>query len=506
MADSELYSRLLFPRRQGYPLFRPQPSDDLPEPVRKIGTEIGDVGVVTEFGCFDPIFNILRVADDPANRFGVPPGFEQASVDPKDIDARVLCHLPGTDISNTTVNKRRLDIDAGIDLNNVFFPLGAGAVVEVSTNSKQTALLLLPDGASRWDLRRKQAFRDYASKHAENWYAFVNGELGRMIGNGDLYLVTGVTKSTSWSVAALENNSGNGNVSLRLKAAQIGTGNASCVWQWESTSSSVDAGPRRRLGEESWRDNQTVFIRGFKVALRSKPKLLWRTPKVVSITNSKESEVFSKSTSVPNPQPRPQSGPSNNLPQNSPNNSDSSSASDSDTSNEYGPHLYHPADVINNYLLDCVPEAMVAVTHDDEWASVLDVAEDEVPEEYELIRRVSKQFDVEASSGIALFAVYRSWAGQLTISRGRGPSSSQYWYRCLRASWSKNISQYDRFIKHVSTEQDTPHARGPSRSKYWYRCLRASWSKNISQYYIKHVSTKKDTPHTQTRKYHASRR
>jgi hypothetical protein len=48
-------------------------------------------------------------------------------------------------------------------------------VVEVSTNSKETGLLLLPDGAFRWDLRRQQVFRDYALKHAHNWYTLSMG-------------------------------------------------------------------------------------------------------------------------------------------------------------------------------------------------------------------------------------------------------------------------------------------------------------------------------------------
>ncbi|KAJ7141299.1 hypothetical protein C8R44DRAFT_604365 [Mycena epipterygia] len=220
MSDSALYARLLLSKGHGYPLFHPQPFDDLPEPARRTGTQIGDVGVVTQDGSFDPIFNICLPGNDRANRFGVPLGFEQIILSPEHVATRALCHLPGSDISNTTIRKKRLDVEAGFE-NNVFLPVGAGGVIEVSTNSKQTGLLLLPDGASRSDLRPLQVFRDYASKHAPNWYAFVNGNLGRMIGNGDLYFVTGFTKSTSWSVAAVENTSGDGKVSLKLKAAQV---------------------------------------------------------------------------------------------------------------------------------------------------------------------------------------------------------------------------------------------------------------------------------------------
>ncbi|KAJ7483199.1 hypothetical protein FB451DRAFT_101826 [Mycena latifolia] len=423
MTDSTLYACLLFPKGLGYPLFYPQPSDDLPEAARKTGTAIGDVGVVTPDGSFDPIFNILRTGDDPANRFGVPQGFEQVMLGSEDIRMQVLYHPPGTDISNTTVNKKRLDIEAGVE-NNVFLPLGAGAVIEVSTNSKQTGLLLLPDGASRWDLRPQQVFRDYALKHGQSWYAFVNGQLGRMIKNGDLYLITGVTKSTSWIVAAIDDQSGDGKVSLKLKAAEMGNAGVSRVWEWENASSSVNSGPRSRFRRErSWRDNQTVFLRGFKVALRSWPKPLKQSLKVLSIADSKWSNLMTKTSSVPYSQPQSQSGPSSanilsqspptqnrhlgdqqsleadSLPQSPPSTTDSGSSSDDEQSLINNPNVYHPSNVINDYLLNCVSDAMVAVTHDDEWASVLNEADDQVPENHELISRILSQFSVAILSG-----------------------------------------------------------------------------------------------------------
>jgi hypothetical protein len=115
MSDSDLYSRLLFPKKQGYPLFHPQPFDDLPETARRTGTKIGDVGVITQDGFFDPIFNILRARDDPYNRFGVPLSFEQVLLGPDDIATSAQVHPPGSHISNTTISKRRLDVEAGVE-------------------------------------------------------------------------------------------------------------------------------------------------------------------------------------------------------------------------------------------------------------------------------------------------------------------------------------------------------------------------------------------------------
>ncbi|KAJ7277540.1 hypothetical protein C8J57DRAFT_1713853 [Mycena rebaudengoi] len=389
MSDSRLYSRLLFPKGHGYPLFHPQPFDDLPEEARRIGTEIGDVGVVTFDGSFDVIFNICRAANDPINRFGVPEGFERVRLASGDVAPRASYHRPGSDVSNTKISKRRLDVDASVPDGNVqvFLPLGAGAVVEISTSSKETAVLLLPNGASRSDLRRLKEFRDYALRHAQRWYAFVNGELGRMVESNALYLVTGVDKCSSWSVAAVENQSEDCRVSLKLRASQLGSAGTTCAWEWETASSFADSGPRRLPGEELWKDNQTDFLRGFKVAIRAAP--LQRLTKALSIVDSKPSEILSKSGFIPYSRP---SGGVNSFSRSPSEPSDLSNSDDSEYV-EYFPNGladFHPAHVINTYLLDSCPDAMVAITHDDEWACVLNEDDDEVPEDTELIIRVLK--------------------------------------------------------------------------------------------------------------------
>jgi hypothetical protein len=173
-----------------------------------------------------------------------------------------------------------------------FLPLGAGAVVEISTSSKEAAVLLLPDGASRTDLRRKQKFREYALKHARAWYAFVNGDLERMVDNGDLYLVTGTDKSLSWSVAAVENHSEDLKISLKLKATQVGSAGTSCFWEWQTASSFTDSGPRPLPTDAERTDNQTVFLRGFKVAISSSP--LKKAATAISIVDSKPADILSK--------------------------------------------------------------------------------------------------------------------------------------------------------------------------------------------------------------------
>ncbi|KAJ7618627.1 hypothetical protein FB45DRAFT_169771 [Roridomyces roridus] len=401
MSDSNLYSRLLLSKGHGYPLFGPQPFDDLPPDSRRLGTQIGDVGVVTADGSFDVIFNICRSADDPLNRFGVPERFEQVRIGPGDIASRPQYHRPGSDVSNTRISKRRLDVDTGVE-SNVFLPLGVGAVVEISTSSKEAAVLLLPDGASRTDLRcLKNQFRDYALKHAHRWYAFVNGTLGMMIESGDLYLVTGMDKSTSWSVAAIEDHSEDCRISLKLKAAQIGSAGTSCAWEWETTSSFANSGPRRQPGEEDWTDNQTVFIRGFKITIRSRSSPLQKSVKVPAIVGSKPSEILTRSGYIPYSQSSSSTGGAFSRGANSSaTGGTSDSESDDEGSVEYFPDIvpaYHPSNVINEHLLDRFPMIDVAITHDDEWAAVLNEHDTEMPNESELIERIEHEYNAETS-------------------------------------------------------------------------------------------------------------
>ncbi|KAJ7266145.1 hypothetical protein C8J57DRAFT_1182597 [Mycena rebaudengoi] len=270
-SESSLYSSLLFLKRQGYPLFQPQPYDDLPEQTKKSGIRIGDVGIVTAPGSFDPIFNILHDAgDEVVNRFGVPENFVQLQLDDRDIAWQELRYAPGSDVR----------IPRSI----------RGALM--------TAVLLFPDGASSWDLRTLQLFKKYAEKHTQNWYKFVNGSLQRGIANGDLYLVTGVTKSSSWSVAAIERDSGDTRLSLKLKAAKIAAVGASYAWSWEETDSGgCHSGPRGRQAQEGWKDNQTIFLRGYKAYFRiPRPAML---PKALSVVDSEWSDIRWKGEVAP---------------------------------------------------------------------------------------------------------------------------------------------------------------------------------------------------------------
>ncbi|KAJ7835548.1 hypothetical protein B0H14DRAFT_2363268 [Mycena olivaceomarginata] len=301
---SERYARLLFPQKLGYPLFLPQLSDDIIPGWRKTGIRIGHVGVVRADGSFDPIFNIFPYPQDvDPNPKDVPTNFKALRFedfrDPAPFISRRVRHEPGADISNDVIGKRRLDGNAGVN-SNVFLPIGADAAIEVSTNSEELALLLLPDGSSSLELRPLEVFEDYAKKHAVDWYQFVNGVLKYRIKNGDLYLVTAVIRAKSWSVATKHKNSGDRQFTLKLQAAQVGAAGASCSWEWEGRSSSLDSGPKRPADEDPTWNNQTVFFSGFKVKLRSQRLKVWQPGyQALYIGDSEWSDLQSKDNDAP---------------------------------------------------------------------------------------------------------------------------------------------------------------------------------------------------------------
>lgn len=105
---SEVYSRLLLPKRHGYPLWVPEPHDNLPVDYQ---VTIGDVGTITTDGGFDPLFNICASLNDPVNSDGVPLPFEHVVLGPRDIRTWNNFHIPGTGIVSTSIQNTITSID-----------------------------------------------------------------------------------------------------------------------------------------------------------------------------------------------------------------------------------------------------------------------------------------------------------------------------------------------------------------------------------------------------------
>ncbi|KAJ7108618.1 hypothetical protein C8R44DRAFT_548062, partial [Mycena epipterygia] len=177
----------------GFPLYFPGPQITLPASYRRTGVSIGDVGRVTPQGTFNFFFNIYLPVDHPVNANYVPKGFCQLPCyDPRDVTR--LKYDPGNYVPTPSVyelrHEPRSDISAGAFLGTDFCFNCVGS---------KGAVLALPHGAHSENLNNLYTVRQYAAKHAESWYKYVNGPArGRQLANGSLCLVTGWEKAESW--------------------------------------------------------------------------------------------------------------------------------------------------------------------------------------------------------------------------------------------------------------------------------------------------------------------
>lgn len=100
LVESELYARLLLPRKKGYPLWKPRPDEHLPEEYRRIGVRIGDIGILNDSGGFDYLFNGCLPADHPINIGRVPEGFKQLQVSDSDTTGSTREYEPGSCVAS----------------------------------------------------------------------------------------------------------------------------------------------------------------------------------------------------------------------------------------------------------------------------------------------------------------------------------------------------------------------------------------------------------------------
>ncbi|KIJ12517.1 hypothetical protein PAXINDRAFT_45951, partial [Paxillus involutus ATCC 200175] len=179
----------------GYPLWSPEPDDNLPEACRDEGLRIGDVGIVTGDGTFDVLFNICLSEDHPLNQWrGVPPTFRQVQLPVQDVSKRRGADNAGRAISTKSICER--NITAGIA---GVAPARLGLNLNFTSTSAEGAILVLPEGAGTEDLRKLDTFMKEAKEKGESWYRYAYIDRGRTtINNDSLYLITGYHKASSW--------------------------------------------------------------------------------------------------------------------------------------------------------------------------------------------------------------------------------------------------------------------------------------------------------------------
>ncbi|KAL4075128.1 hypothetical protein V8B97DRAFT_1944585 [Scleroderma yunnanense] len=268
-SPQDIYARVLTraePRR-GYPLWFPEPNNNLPEEYHIEGVQIGDVGVVTGRGSFDVFFNICRPEDHALNRrYGVPEGFKQIFLQDHEIESYVPGDHRGRVVAAQSMKQKNLTFGAALGTSAVEAVQG-NLGIEFTSSSKEGAPLVLPEGADEYALLNHRLFVNEAKRSGKSWYEFAINRLGRMtISTNSLYLITGCHKTSSWSLAAFHQPGGTANFNAQFTAGAIVDGNISAAYSWQMTTAVPwRVGPVPYLNEVK---NQTAFIRGYKIVIR----------------------------------------------------------------------------------------------------------------------------------------------------------------------------------------------------------------------------------------------
>uniref|UniRef100_A0A0W0EWM5 Uncharacterized protein n=1 Tax=Moniliophthora roreri TaxID=221103 RepID=A0A0W0EWM5_MONRR len=373
LPSSLRYSLLMFQEKQGYPFWCPEPGSE-----RSFrgegGLMIGDVGIVHHDRPFDFLFNITYPADHYINYRGVPAGFTHLPLEDLDINRvaeyrRCSSHVvhPKYAISRDTVS-------------DPWLPGFSSYHWHFTPTNHEGALLVLPKGSSTATLENKAVFRDYAKKHANEWFTYAEARRGRMFPTGtnpSLYVITGWEKCSSWGVSSLFIPPSISPKAIKLRFSIAGDDNfLSCRWAHESQYD------ESRHGSD-WYETQSVFARGFKISKRrkkTKVKVRDITATTVNVekildlppsTSASSSSYYSNSAS----------GTSSNheygyssggytRPMALAHPEDDISISDSATQEQL---TFHPCNLINDFLLEAALNAGdIAISHDDDWISILD--------------------------------------------------------------------------------------------------------------------------------------
>ncbi|KAK7030244.1 hypothetical protein VNI00_014261 [Paramarasmius palmivorus] len=427
---AQLYARALFPLGHGYPLFCPEPNEVLHPEYIENGIRFGDVGLITADGSFDFLFNICLPADHVINQScGTPDDFTPVTWN-RQIRRNSNFFQPGKPVYSLRAKCREISVEAMATIPGS--PVGVGASIEISFDKESGAALMLPTGAKRENMLDLKAFREYAQANAVSWYYFVNNTLGRDAENGSIYLVTGVDKSDAWENAVFDSSQSSQSCSLLFESVGIGSGRMKL-----SQSSVYQSSVTSRASVASAQDNQALFIRGFRISLRSglSVRILGEV-KVASTDKSPMKDIFSpaprfgqsgysfsmtwggsSSSSSRSGSPGTDAASSSDGPRSDDSTTASDSDRDSDSSggsscsdttsineDDYFPpsQPYHPLISINNDILQNNPKIDVVVTHDDDWISLLAAKDTVMPDDQTLTRRFRERYRVLESNGFAV--------------------------------------------------------------------------------------------------------
>jgi len=144
------------------------------------------------------------------------------------------------------------------------------------SSATEGAILAIPDATFRSDLKDLDRFYQQIGIHAESWYSYANGPgMGHRVRNGDLCLVIGCDKTTSWGIMTFSNSLEQTTSRFQFQpvTSSDSTGRHH-TWEHSGTADSLRVGPG---GGRSLR-NQCLFVRYLNIKLRTSTGLGFNEP------------------------------------------------------------------------------------------------------------------------------------------------------------------------------------------------------------------------------------
>ena len=237
------------PHLGGYPLRNPSPKDKSDSE----GLQVGDVGYVDGDGKFNWVLNIRFPPEglqSSIQRFDLPSPVGGREFKPKKVIMAGVKRIPEPPrYFHITVDAPQFLLSGILRADYAFNMI-----------SNEGAILILPDGANRWELDEAQVqeLEMYVKKYALQICRFAKKDV--------LYLVTGVVKSKSWTLGSFYNGSHGSEIFVhrQSRGGDSSGGTDPFMYEWVCEVNVDDRdGPQHNNYV-----NQTVLIKGFRMTVR----------------------------------------------------------------------------------------------------------------------------------------------------------------------------------------------------------------------------------------------
>ena len=131
----------------------------------------------------------------------------------------------------------------------------------------------MPDGATSQDLHNTRHLRSAISSNAKSWYAYAMDVRGRQVRNGDIRVVVGVDKVSSWGIATSA-------CDTDQATSYVFEQDPTHRYRWDCNGGTGRVGPlkneiRDLMQDDTVPQNQCIFVRTLNFTLSGQ---IWDDP------------------------------------------------------------------------------------------------------------------------------------------------------------------------------------------------------------------------------------